>query len=378
MRFSHFFIDHPVFATVLSLFVTIVGGVAYFTLPVTQYPEIAPPMVQVTAAYPGASAEVLSQTVATPLEQQINGVENMLYLSSQSTGDGKLIVSVTFKLGTNLDTAQVPTQNRVSVALPRLPDAVQRLGVTVKKNSPDILMVIHLSSPDGSRDQLYLSNYATLHVKDALSRLDGVGDVQIFGGRDYSMRIWLDPDKVAAHDLTAGEVVAALQAQNVQVSSGVLGQPPMPQPGAFQLNVQTQGRLTEPSQFADIVVKSDPLGRVTRVSDIGRVELGAQDYGSNSYLNSLRATALLVFQQPGSNALSTAQHIHETMSGLSAEFPQGMRYDIAYDTTLFIAQSVHEVVKTILEAVALVVVVVIVFLQTWRASIIPIVAIPSR
>jgi len=376
MRLSHFFIDHPVFATVLSLFITIVGGVAYFTLPVTQYPEIAPPMVQVTATYPGASAEVLSQTVATPLEQQINGVENMLYLSSQSTGDGKLIVSVTFKLGTNLDTAQVLTQNRVSVALPRLPDAVQRLGVTVKKNSPDILMVIHLSSPDGSRDQLYLSNYATLHVKDALSRLDGVGDVQIFGGRDYSMRIWLDPDKVAAHNLTAGEVVAALQAQNVQVSSGVLGQPPMPQPGAFQLNVQTQGRLTEPSQFADIVIKSDSAGRVTRVSDIGRVELGAQDYGSNSYLNSLRATALLVFQQPGSNALSTAQHIYETMRGVSAEFPQGMRYDIAYDTTLFIGQSVHEVVVTILEAVALVVVVVIVFLQTWRASIIPIVAIP--
>jgi len=376
MRFPHFFIDHPVFATVLSLFITIVGGVAYFTLPVTQYPEIAPPMVQVTAVYPGASAEVLSQTVATPLEQQINGVENMLYLSSQSTGDGKLIVSVTFKLGTNLDTAQVLTQNRVSVALPRLPDAVQRLGVTVKKNSPDILMVIHLSSPDGSRDQLYLSNYATLHVKDALSRLDGVGDVQIFGGRDYSMRIWLDPDKVAAHDLTAGEVVAALQAQNVQVSSGVLGQPPLPQPGAFQLNVQTQGRLTEPAQFADIIVKSDSAGRVTRVGDIGRVELGAQDYGSNSYLNSLRATALLVFQQPGSNALSTAQNIYKTMGGLSAEFPQGMRYDIAYDTTLFIGQSVHEVVKTILEAVALVVVVVVVFLQTWRASIIPIVAIP--
>jgi len=376
MRFSHFFIDHPVFATVLSLFITIVGGAAYFTLPVTQYPEIAPPMVQVTATYPGASAEVLSQTVATPLEQQINGVENMLYLSSQSTGDGKLIVSVTFKLGTNLDTAQVLTQNRVSVALPRLPDAVQRLGVTVKKNSPDILMVIHLSSPDGSRDQLYLSNYATLHVKDALSRLDGVGDVQIFGGRDYSMRIWLDPDKVAAHNLTAGEVVAALQAQNVQVSSGVLGQPPLPQPGAFQLNVQTQGRLAEPSQFADIIVKSDSAGRVTRVGDIGRVELGAQDYGSNSYLNSLRATALLVFQQPGSNALSTAQHIYETMRDLSAEFPQGMRYDIAYDTTLFIGQSVHEVVKTILEAVALVVVVVVVFLQTWRASIIPIVAIP--
>ncbi|MGI3775926.1 MAG: efflux RND transporter permease subunit, partial [Janthinobacterium lividum] len=376
MRLSHVFIDRPVFATVLSLFITIVGAVAYFTLPITQYPEIAPPMVQVTAIYPGASAEVLSQTVATPLEQQINGVEDMLYLSSQSTGDGKLIISVTFKLGTNLDTAQVLTQNRVSVALPRLPDAVQRLGVTVKKNSPDILMVIHLSSPDGSRDQLYMSNYATLHVKDSLARLDGVGDVQIFGGRDYSMRVWLDPDKVAAHDMTAGEVVAALQAQNVQVSSGVLGQPPMPQPGAFQLNVQTQGRLTEPAQFGDVVIKSDAAGRVTRVRDVARVELGAQDYGSNGYLNTLPATALLVFQQPGSNALSTAEHIHAEMARLSAQFPPGLRFDIAYDTTLFIAQSVHEVVVTIVEAVALVVVVVILFLQTWRASIIPIIAIP--
>jgi hydrophobe/amphiphile efflux-1 (HAE1) family protein len=376
MRLSHFFIDHPIFATVLSLFITIVGGVAYFTLPVAQYPEIAPPMVQVTATYPGASADVLSQTVATPLEQQINGVENMLYLSSQSTGDGKLVISVTFKIGTNLDTAQVLTQNRVSVALPRLPDAVQRLGVTVKKNSPDMLMVIHLSSPDGSRDQLYMSNYATLHVKDALARLDGVGDVQVFGGRDYSMRIWLDPDKVAAHDLTAGEVVAALQSQNVQVSSGVLGQPPLPQPGAFQFNVQTLGRLTDPAQFGDIIVKSDSAGRVTRVRDIGRVELGAQDYGANGYLDVLDAVPLLVYQQPGSNALSTATHIRAEMTELATRFPQGLKYDIVYDTTQFIAQSVHEVVVTILEAVALVVVVVILFLQTWRASVIPIVAIP--
>ena len=376
MRLSHFFIEHPIFAAMLSLFITLVGGVAYFALPVTQYPDIAPPVIQVTASYPGASAEVLSQTVATPLEQQINGVEDMLYFSSQATGDGKLIVSVTFKLGTNLDTAQVLTQNRVAIALPRLPDVVQRLGVTVKKNSPDILMVIHLTSPDHTYDQLYMSNYATLHVKDALSRLPGVGDVQIFGSRDYAMRIWLDPDKVAAHDLTAGEVVSALQAQNVQVSAGVLGQPPLPRPGAFQLNVQALGRLTDPAQFADIVVKSDSAGRVTRVRDIGRVELGAQDYGSNSYLNTQPATALLIFQQPGSNALATAQGIYATMRSLSAAFPQGLRYDIAYDTTGFVAQSVHEVVKTIFEAVALVVIVVILFLQTWRASVIPIVAIP--
>jgi HAE1 family hydrophobic/amphiphilic exporter-1 len=360
----------------LALFVSIVGGVAYFALPVTQYPEIAPPIIQVTATYPGASAEVISQTVATPLEQQINGVENMLYISSQSTGDGKLIISVTFKLGTDLDVAQVLTQNRVAIALPRLPDAVQRLGVTVKKNSPNILMVIHLLSPDRSRDQLYLSNYATLHVKDALSRLHGVGDVQIFGGRDYAMRIWLDPDKVAAHDLTAGEVVAALQAQNVQVSAGILGQPPLPQPGAFQLNVQTLGRLTDPAQFADIIVRTDADGRVTRVRDIGRVELGGQDYGSNSYLDTQQAAALLVFQQPGSNALATAQEIYATMRALSAQFPQGVQYRIAYDTTGFVAQSIEEVVKTIFEAVGLVVIVVILFLQTWRASIIPIVAIP--
>ena len=376
MRFSHFFIDHPIFASVLSLFLTIVGGVAYFTLPISQYPSIAPPIVQISATYPGASAEVLAQTVATPLEQQINGVENMLYMSSQSTGDGRLTISVTFKLGTNLDTAQVLTQNRVAVALPRLPEAVQRLGVTVIKSSPDLMMVIHLSSPDGSRDQLYLSNYATLHVKDTLSRQDGVGNVQVFGNRDYAMRVWLDPDKVAAHNLTAGEVVAALQAQNVQVSSGVLGQPPVPQPGAFQLNVQTQGRLIDPAQFGNIIVKSDAQGRVTRINDIGRAELGAQDYGSNGYLDRLEAVPLLIYQQPGSNALSTAQHVHAAMAELSKSFPPGLRYDIVYDTTGFIAQSVHEVLVTIIEAVALVVVVVILFLQTWRASVIPIVAIP--
>ncbi len=376
MRLSHFFIDHPIFASVLSLFITIVGGVAYFTLPISQYPEIAPPIVQVTAVYPGASADVLSQTVATPLEQQINGVENMLYLSSQATGDGKLTINVTFKLGTNLDNAQVLTQNRVAVALPRLPDAVQRLGVTVIKSSPDLLMVIHLSSPDHSRDQLYLSNYATLHVKDTLARQDGVGSVLVFGGRDYSMRIWLDPDKVASHNLTAGEVVAALQSQNVQVSSGVLGQPPVPQPGAFQLNVQTLGRLVDPAQFGNIIVKSDGSGRITRVNDIGRVELGAQDYGSNGYLDVLDAVPLLIYQQPGSNALATAERIHAAMADLSKSFPDGLRYDIVYDTTGFIAQSVHEVLVTILEAVALVVVVVILFLQTWRASVIPIVAIP--
>jgi hydrophobe/amphiphile efflux-1 (HAE1) family protein len=376
MRLPHFFIDHPIFATVLSVFITIVGAAAYFALPIAQYPEIAPPTIVVQATYPGASAEVVSKTVATPLEQQINGVENMLYMSSQATGDGKLNITVTFKLGTDLNTAQVLTQNRVSIALPRLPDTVQRLGVTVNKNSPNMLMVIHLYSPDGSKNQLYLSNYATLHVKDELSRLDGVGDVEVFGDRDYAMRVWLDPDKVAAHNLTAGDVVAALQAQNVQVSAGVLNQPPVATPGAFQLNVQTLGRLTDPSQFDDIIIKSDNQGRVTRVRDIGHSELGAQDYTANGYLDTREAVPLLVYQQPGSNALQTAERIRAEMKTLSQDFPQGLQYAIVYDTTLFIAQSVHEVAKTIIEAIGLVVVVVILFLQTWRASIIPIVAIP--
>ncbi len=376
MRFSHFFIDRPIFATVLSIFVTLIGGVAYFTLPIAQYPEIAPPTIVVNASYPGASAEVVADTVATPLEQEINGVENMLYMVSQSTGDGNLSLTVTFALGTDLDIAQVLVQNRVAIAQPRLPEQVSRRGVTVRKNSPDMLMVIHLSSPDGSRDQLYISNYATLQVRDVLARLDGVGDVRVFGARDYSMRIWLDPERVAARGLTAGDVVAALRAQNVQVAAGVLGQPPVPSPGAFQLNIQTLGRLSDPRQFGDIVVRTDPDGRVTRIRDIGRVELGAQDYSANGYLDDRTAVPLLIFQRPGSNALATAERVQATMAELARSFPPGMQFDIVYNPTEFIAESVREVIKTIWEAVILVVIVVILFLQTWRASIIPIVAIP--
>ncbi len=376
MKLSHFFIDHPIFAMVVSLFITIIGGVAYIALPIAQYPEIAPPTIQITTMYPGASAATVAETVATPLEEQINGVENMLYFSSQATGDGNLLLTVTFKLGTDLNTAQVLTQNRVAIATPRLPDVVQRLGVTVKKSSPDLMMVIHLLSPDSSRDQLYMSNYATLHLRDELLRVEGVGDAQVFGNHDYAMRIWLDPDKAAAHNLTADEIIAALQAQNVQVSGGVLNQPPVPRPGAFQLNVKALGRLSDPSQFADILLKSDAQGRVTRVRDIGWVELGGENYGANGYLDGQSAVPILIYQQPGTNALAMATRVKAAMAKMSKQFPQGLKYDIIYDTTTFIAQSVEEVVRTIIEAVLLVVVVVILFLQTWRASVIPIVAIP--
>ncbi len=376
MRFSHFFIDRPIFATVLAIFITLLGAFAYLTLPVAQYPEIAPPTVVISATYPGASAEVVSATVATPIEQELNGVDNMIYLTSQATADGNLQITVTFALGTDLDIAQVLVQNRLSVAEPRLPDEVRRLGVTVRKNSPDLLLVIHLSSPDGSRDQLYLSNYATLQIRDVLARLDGVGDVRIFGARDYAMRVWLDPERLAARNLTAGEAVAALRAQNVQVASGVLNQPPVPEPGAFQPNIETLGRLVDPSEFANIVIKGDSEGRLVRIGDIGRVELGAQDYSANGYLDERVAVPLLLFQRPGSNALATAQRILATIQQLSRDFPQGMRYDIVYNPTEFIAESVRELIKTIFEAVILVVIVVILFLQTWRASIIPIAAIP--
>lgn len=285
MRLPHFFIDRPIFAAVASTFVTLIGLGALVMLPVAQYPEIVPPTVQITTTYPGASADTVARTVATPLEEEINGVENMLYLSSQSTGDGKLTITVTFRIGTDLNVAQMLTQNRVEDALPRLPEDVQRLGVQVRKATPNILLAVHLFSPDRSRGTLYLSNYATLHVKDALARLPGVGDVQLFGARDYAMRIWLDPDKVAAHDLDASEVLAALRAQNVQVSAGILNQPPVRGSEAYQINVQTLGRLSTPERFADIIVKTDDQGRVTRIRDIGRVEIGAADYGSAAYMD---------------------------------------------------------------------------------------------
>ncbi len=376
MRFAHFFIDRPIFASVLSILITLIGGIAFVSLPVSQYPEVAPPTIQVSASYPGASAEVVSETVATPLEQEINGVEGMLYMLSQATGDGRLTVTITFQLGTDLDKAQVLVQNRVAVAEPRLPEQVRRLGVTTRKNSPDLMMVIHMLSPDLSRDLLYVSNYAKTQIIDRLARIEGVGEARIFAEREFSMRIWLDPDRVAARNLTAGEVVDALRANNLQVASGVLNQPPVPNPGAYQLSVLTLGRLIDPGAFEEIVVKTDDSGRTTRIRDIGRVELGALDYTTIGYLDGKPALPILIFQRPGSNALATADALIAEMNALSAEFPDGVAFDIVYNPTEYIADSIDEVYKTIFEAAALVVLVILVFLQAFRASLIPILAIP--
>ncbi len=375
MRFPHFFIERPIFAAVLSMLLTIAGLIAARTLPVSEYPDIAPPTVMITATYPGASAEVIAQTVASPIEQEVNGVDDMLYIASQSTGDGLLTINVVFKTGVNIDLAQVLVQNRVAIATPRLPEEVQRFGVVVKKASPDLMMVVHLRSPDGSRTQQYISNYATLYVRDALARLEGVGDVRVFGARDYSMRVWLDPDKIAARGMTAGEVVMALRAANLQVAAGAINQPPAASPGAFQLSVRTLGRLSEPAQFADIVLRSDADGQV-RLRDVARVEIGAQDYTVNAYLDRDAATAIAIFQKPGSNALATSEAVEAAMIEAKKQFPAGIDYSIVYNPTEFIQQSVDQVVSTLGEAVLLVVLVVILFLQTWRAAIIPVVAIP--
>ena len=377
MRLARFFIDRPVFAAVISIAITLVGAITAFRLPISEYPEIAPPSVTITATYPGASAETIAETVAGPIEQEVNGVDGMLYVTSQATGDGRLTVTVVFRQGVNGDQAQVLVQNRVAVAEPRLPEEVRRLGITVRKASPDFLLVVHVTSPDGSRDHEYISNYATLNIKDRLARIDGVGDAQMFGARDYAMRVWLDPDRIAARGLTAGEVVEALRRANVQVAAGALGQAPRADAaGAFELSVLTQGRLASPEQFGDQIIATGEHGAPLRLRDIARIEIGAADYTVNALLNNQLATAIAVFQRPGSNALQTAAAVRQAMEEAAQSFPPGIGYSIVYDPTRFIAQSMEAVVQTFVEAILLVVLVVILFLQNWRAAVIPLLAIP--
>jgi hydrophobe/amphiphile efflux-1 (HAE1) family protein len=375
MKISHFFIDRPIFASVIAIVIIILGGVAYTRLPVAQYPEIAPPVINVVGQYPGASSEAVAETVVAPIEQQINGVEGMLYISSNSTSDGRFSIAVTFDLGTNLDTAQVQVQNRVSIAQPRLPAQVQQIGVVVTKSSPDILMVVSLFSPDKSRDALFLSNYANIQIKDVLTRVDGVGSITVFGSRDYAMQVWLDPTRLQSMNLTANDVTQSLASQNIQVASGVLNSPPVPNQLAFQTAVRTLGRLSDPAEFGNVVVKQTP-NAVVKLKDVARIQLMAQDYSSNSYLDGKESVALAVFQRPGSNALTTGDNIVRTMKEISKSFPAGVEYGLFYNPTEFIQQSVRAVVETIFEAVLLVVVVIVLFLQTWRAAVIPLLAIP--
>lgn len=349
---------------------------SYVDLPVAQYPDVIPPTIVVDASYPGASAEVLADTVATPLEQEINGVENMLYMESDCTSNGRMRLTVTFELGTDLDQAQVLVQNRVAVAEPRLPEEVRRIGVTTTKRSPDLLLVAHLFSPDNSFDGLYISNYAFLHVKDVLARVEGVGEVRVFGAREYSMRIWLDTDRLAELNLTPGDVVTALRSENVQVAAGNLGAPPQDKDVPFEISVTAKGRLQTPEEFANVVVRSGEEGRLTRVGDVARVELGARDYSSNSYLDEKNAAGLGIFQLPGSNAIDTAHRVLETMKELSRSFPPGLKHVVVYNPTVFVEQSIKAVIYTLFEATLLVVLVIFVFLQTWRATIIPVLAIP--
>ncbi len=373
----NFFIDRPIFATVISIVIVVVGAISYVNLPVSQYPNIALPTVVVRAQYAGATAETLANTVATPLEQEINGVENMLYMESSSTADGTMQLTITFEQGTNLDDAQVLVQNRVSLAEPRLPAEVRQIGVTTQKSSPDMLMVVHLYSPDESRGSLYISNYVLLRIKDVLARQDGVGNVTVFGAREYSMRVWLDTERLSTLDMTTGDVIAALREQNVQVAAGAIGQPPTQQAqGAFQLNISTQGRLEDVEQFKQVVVKAGEGANLVRLGDVARIELGAQDYSTGSYLDGREAIGIAIFQRPGSNAVAAADNIVQLMDELSADFPAGLKHEIAYNPTNFVKESIRGVFQTLVEATVLVVLTVFLFLQNWRATIIPVVAIP--
>ncbi len=376
MNFSQFFIQRPIFAAVLSLIILIGGAISLFQLPISEYPEVVPPTVVVRANFPGANPKVIGETVAAPLEQAITGVEGMLYMSSQATADGKMTLTVTFALGTDLDNAQVQVQNRVTRTQPKLPEEVTRIGITVDKSSPDLTMVVHLTSPDNRYDMLYLSNYAVLNVKDELARLGGVGDVQLFGLGEYSLRVWLDPAKVAQRNLTATDVVTAIREQNRQVAAGQLGAPPAPSATSFQLSVNTQGRLVTEEEFENIIIRSGPNGEITRLRDIARVELGSAQYALRSLLDNQPAVAIPIFQRPGSNAIEVSNQVREKMAELKKSFPQGMDYSIVYDPTIFVRGSIEAVVHTLFEALLLVVLVVILFLQTWRASIIPLAAVP--
>jgi hydrophobe/amphiphile efflux-1 (HAE1) family protein len=376
MNVSDFFIKRPIFAGVLSIIIFLIGAISLWRLPVSEYPEVVPPTVVVRAVYPGANPKTISETVAAPLEQSINGVENSLYMSSQATSDGVMTLTVTFKIGTNLDNAQVQVQNRVSQALPKLPEEVRRLGVTTTKTSPDLLMVVHLFSPDNRYDDIYVRNYGTLQVRDVLGRLPGVGQVMVFGSGDYAMRVWLDPDKVSARGLTASDVVAAIREQNVQVAAGAVGRQPISRPVDTELLINAKGRLTTEEEFGAIIVKTGPRGERVQLRDVARIELGASEYALRSLLNNKPAVALPIFQLPGSNAIATSDAVRATMAGLKRNFPDGLDYSIVYDPTVFVRGSIRAVVVTLLEAVVLVVLVVILFLQTWRASIIPLAAVP--
>ncbi|MFN3514686.1 MAG: efflux RND transporter permease subunit [Phenylobacterium sp.] len=376
MNFSRFFVDRPRFAAVLSILIFVAGVIALPRLPISEYPEVVPPTVVVRAVFPGANPTVIAETVASPLEQALNSVEGMLYQSSQSTADGVMTLTVTFSLGTDLDKAQVQVQNRVAQVLPKLPEEVQRAGVTTTKASPDLTMVVHLISPDRRYDMLYLSNYAQLRIRDQLARIEGVGDVQMFGSGPYAMRVWLDPEKVASRALTAGDILRAIREQNVQVAAGQLGAPPAPGQADFQLAINAQGRLTEEEDFRNIIVRTGPSGEITRLGDVARVELGSSSYALRSLLDNQPAVALPIFQRPGSNALQISQNVRATMAELKKEFPQGVDYAIVYDPTVFVRGSIDAVTHTLAEAVLLVVLVVVLFLQSWRASVIPLVAVP--
>jgi multidrug efflux pump len=377
MDISRYFIEHPRFATVLSIFIFLTGLLAIFQLPISEYPEVAPPQVVVRAQYPGANPRVISETVAAPLEEQINGLEHMLYFESQATADGSVSITVTFKIGTVPEAAETAVQNRINRALPRLPDVVRQIGVTTEKISPSLTMVVHIVSPDNSHDTLYLRNYTNLQIRDDLLRIPGMGNVQLFGGGDYAMRIWLNPQKLASRGMTASDVVAAIREQNNSVAAGVVGSPPTADSTDFQLAINAQGRLIKEDDFANIIVRSDPrTGALVRIQDIGRVEMSASSYALRSLLNNKEAVAIGVFQSPGSNALQLSNDVRATMERLKASFPAGVDYDIVYDPTRFVQTSIEKVVHTLIEAVLLVVLVVIIFLQTWRASVIPLLAVP--